>query len=153
MATISVRGALAAYLALTLGVVAIIATFVLPGVAVTHCSVRVELSTSPGRSFCSETVALPRTSSGCSQGNATVSGPAVVRDFSGFRFQAHTFAKCIGISNLGFNASVVQPNHGVFNVTDWGFGVFVEWFNWTSPDNQSGLQWRGNYTLALLVAE
>jgi hypothetical protein len=150
---LSRRQTTAAVVTAAVGIVVVVVVFVIPGLVMTHCSSTVEPSSSPGYSFCSETITLPRISSGCSPGNTTVSGPAVVRDFSGFLFQAHTFAKCIGISNLGFNASVVQPNHRAYNVTDWGFRVFIDWFNWTSPDNQSGLQWRTNYTLALLVAD
>jgi hypothetical protein len=133
----------------------IVVLFVFPGFAVTRCSPNVEPSTSPGHWFCSQTVILTLPTAGCPQNATSVNGPTVISEFQGDLFSVHLFEECIEMSPLELNASIVQPIHGLYHVTVsmGGPGFWDNWWNWTTPDNQSGLQWRGNFTLALLVAD
>ena len=149
----SPRQTLGVFLATAVGVMVIVVLFVFPGFAVTRCSPNVEPSTSPGHWFCSETVILAAPPPSCPQNATSVSGTPVIADFQGDLFSVHLFSKCISPINFGLNATVKQPNGGAYDVTTWSVfeGFLVNWWNWTSPDNQSGLQWRTNFTLAFLA--
>ena len=140
--------ALIVLLVMAVAVVLIVSAFVFPGFAVTACSRDVEPSTDPGHWFCSVTVTLPRPA--CGENTTVANGSTVVTNFDGKIFVANLFWKCWGAYNNGLNVSILQAPGGPYHVTHWS-GGFAIW-NWTAPDNQSGLSWMSPYTLELLVA-
>ncbi len=147
------RETLGVFLALAVAVLVIVVLFVFPGLANTSCSATVEPSSSPGHWFCSERFVLNDPEFGCGGGNLTANGTPLDTNFEGNIFSVSLYRDCIGVDNLGINASVVQSNHAVYGITlDRGPFLLTNWWNWTSPDNRTGFQWMSNSTLALLVA-
>lgn len=120
---------------------AILLVFVYPGLPITRCPANVEPANAPGHWFCAAAVVLPRP--GSCVGGQEVNGSTTVVYLGGYLFSAHLFRLCIAYSNLALNASVVQPAHGLYNITvSSGIGFWGEWHNWTSPENLSGFQWK-----------
>jgi len=153
---VSRRGLAYAYVGAFAGLTAFTLLFVYPGFAVPtfHCTPSVTTSANPGHLYCGDVVSLPAPSPyGCNYGNHTNNGAEVSMTYGGYRLNARLYSICAGLRNLGINASVAEPGHAAIAVTVLGGPEFYNsWWNWTSPDNQSGLQWRGSYQLVFLIS-
>ena len=150
-------------MAVAVGVIFV--AFVYPGQAPVPCSASTWIpdNTIPvtgGHWYCSETIE-PQLTGTCGPGIGTFNGTAIWTNFDGYSFSVHLFRFCIGVNDLGLNASVTKPLGGVFNITiDRGPAYWIAWHNWTSPQNDTGFQWQPNpsvfgnpqWNVSLLIA-